>query len=235
MKIIASAKLTKVRTLSSFALLTLGALAFTTSVSAEVLTIPSDGTHLQSQPLQNGVQYLIQASGTYLFNGAGNYNCICDAACDTWNGGATWNLGNDSLFINSQPVNWLGTTDGINFFTNTFSPSHMYQYYILGSNQPLDFFISDILYSDNSGSLQVAITTAPVQQPSPLVNLIKAVKPSFSNLTINTNYQLQVSGDLNTWTNQGSAFTATNTSMVYPQYWDVDNWNSMFFRLQVTP
>jgi len=74
--------------------------------------------------------------------------------------------------------------------------------------------------------------------PGPLVaqiSLIKAVKPSFSNLSLGTNYQLQVSSDLNTWTNQGSAFAATNTSMIYPQYWDVDNWNSLFFRLQVSP
>ncbi len=69
----------------------------------------------------------------------------------------------------------------------------------------------------------------------PTVALVKAVKPSFAYLALGTNYQLQVSADLNTWTNQGSAFTATNTSMVYPQYWDVDNWNQLFFRLQVAP
>jgi hypothetical protein len=72
-----------------------------------------------------------------------------------------------------------------------------------------------------------------VYKPGPLVNLIKAVKPSFSNLTLTTNYQLQVSPDMKTWTNHGSPFTATNTSMVYPQYWDVDNWNSLYFRLHV--
>lgn len=72
-------------------------------------------------------------------------------------------------------------------------------------------------------------------ESGPRVNLIKAVKPSFSGLTITTNYQLQVSGDLNNWTNHGSPFTATNTSMIYPQYWDVDNWSQLFFRLQVFP
>jgi len=69
----------------------------------------------------------------------------------------------------------------------------------------------------------------------PTISLVKAVKPSFSNLWLGTNYQLQVSADLSNWTNQGSAFTATNTSMIYPQYWDVDNWSSLFFRLQVGP
>jgi len=74
-----------------------------------------------------------------------------------------------------------------------------------------------------------------VYESGPQLNLIKAVKPSFTNLTLTTNYQLQISGDLNTWTNEGSTFTATNTSMVYPQYWDVDNWGKLFFRLQLAP
>ncbi|HVU07023.1 MAG TPA: LamG-like jellyroll fold domain-containing protein [Verrucomicrobiae bacterium] len=67
----------------------------------------------------------------------------------------------------------------------------------------------------------------------PQVGLVKAVIPSFSNLAIGANYQLQVSGDLNTWTNQGAVFTATNSSINYPQYFNVANWNQLFFRLQV--
>jgi len=70
---------------------------------------------------------------------------------------------------------------------------------------------------------------------APQVSLIKAVKPSFSCLALSTNYQLQVSADMNTWTNEGSPFMATNNSMIYPQYWDVDNWAKLFFRLQVAP
>jgi len=85
-----------------------------------------------------------------------------------------------------------------------------------------------------------ALSSSEVQQlyayeSGPSVTLLKAVKPSFSNLYLGTNYQLQVSSDLNSWTNQGSPFTPTNTSMVYPQYWDVANWNALFFRLQITP
>ncbi len=67
------------------------------------------------------------------------------------------------------------------------------------------------------------------------IGLVKAVMPSFSDLLIGTNYQLQISGDLLNWTNQGAPFTATNAAMLYPQYWDVDNWNSLFFRLTVSP
>jgi hypothetical protein len=74
-----------------------------------------------------------------------------------------------------------------------------------------------------------------LSEAGPQVNLVKAVKPSFSNLTLGVGYQLQASGDLNTWTNQGAAFTATNVNMVYPQYFDVENWNQLFFRLQSAP
>jgi len=69
----------------------------------------------------------------------------------------------------------------------------------------------------------------------PKLGLIKAVKPWFSNLYLGTNYQLQLSADLNTWTNHGSPFTATNANMVYPQYFDVDNWGKLFFRLLFAP
>jgi len=72
-------------------------------------------------------------------------------------------------------------------------------------------------------------------ESGPRVDLIKAVKPSFSKLTLTTNYQLQISTDMSTWTNYGSAFTATNTSMIYPQYFDVDNWGQLFFRIQEVP
>jgi hypothetical protein len=51
---------------------------------------------------------------------------------------------------------------------------------------------------------------------------IKAVKPSFLNLSLGTNYQMQISGNMNTWTNYGAPFKATNTTMIYPQYFDVD-------------
>jgi hypothetical protein len=74
-----------------------------------------------------------------------------------------------------------------------------------------------------------------VYESGPRVDLIKIVQPSLSNLTLGTNYQLQVSTDFKTWTNQGAAFSATNVSMIYPQYFDVSNWNQLFFRLQASP
>jgi hypothetical protein len=67
------------------------------------------------------------------------------------------------------------------------------------------------------------------------VGILQAVIPTFFNLYSGTNYQLQVSPDLNTWTNSGSVFTATNSTMIYPQYFLVNNWNQLFFRLQTSP
>jgi N-acetylneuraminic acid mutarotase len=82
-------------------------------------------------------------------------------------------------------------------------------------------------------------TSAPyIYIYSPLglqIGLKKAVEPTFHDLFIGTNYQLQVSRNLNTWTNQGSPFTATNPVMVYPQYFDVCDWGQLFFRLQASP
>jgi len=92
-----------------------------------------------------------------------------------------------------------------------------------------DIRIYNLALSSNEVAQLYAIESGP------RVDLIKAVKPSFSNLTLTTNYQLQVSGDLNSWTNQGAVFPATNTSMIYPQYFDVPNWNQLFFRLQAVP
>ena len=72
-------------------------------------------------------------------------------------------------------------------------------------------------------------------ESGPLVILLKAVKPSFSRLAIGTNYQMQISSDMVNWANEGTAFTATSETMVYPQYFDVENFNKLFFRVQIAP
>jgi hypothetical protein len=65
----------------------------------------------------------------------------------------------------------------------------------------------------------------------PIINLVKAVTVNFVGLSVGTNYQLQVSSDLNSWTNFGAPFTATNSFMTYSNYWNVSDWNQLFFRL----
>ena len=61
----------------------------------------------------------------------------------------------------------------------------------------------------------------------------KAVYVEFSNLLIGTTYQLQVVTTLNgaSWQNFGTPFTATNITMTFSNYWNVSDWNELFFRL----
>lgn len=79
------------------------------------------------------------------------------------------------------------------------------------------------------------VTQLYAYELQPQAGLVKAVKPTFSNLAIGGTYQLQVSADLNTWTNSGAVFTATNSSMDSMQYFDVPNWNQLFFRVVTSP
>lgn len=116
------------------------------------------------------------------------------------------------------------------------------QILFIGWNGYPDHFSGEQFYGaiDDVRIYNRALSTNEVQQlyayeSQPIVSLRKAVSPSFSNLFIGTNYQLQVSTDLNTWTNNGSPFTPTNAVMDYPQYFDVEDWGQLFFRLQATP
>jgi hypothetical protein len=72
-------------------------------------------------------------------------------------------------------------------------------------------------------------------ESQPVVALRRAVKPVFSNLLVGASYQLQVSGDLKTWTNAGVPFTASSSALDAPQYWDVDDWPGLFLRLEMVP
>jgi hypothetical protein len=93
--------------------------------------------------------------------------------------------------------------------------------------------LTDIVITD-AGIGYTNIPTIFIDPPTgikPASGLIKAIRPSFTDLSVGMTYQLQVSTDMTTWTNAGPPFTATNTSMVYPQYWDVANWNQLFFQL----
>jgi hypothetical protein len=71
-----------------------------------------------------------------------------------------------------------------------------------------------------------------VLESAPIISVQKAVYLTSNNLWTGTNYQLQSTTDLINWTNQGSVFTATNSSWRSTNYWDVANWNQLFFRLQ---
>jgi len=90
------------------------------------------------------------------------------------------------------------------------------------------------LMLDNSAAL-----TYYYVPPMPMIGLTyasEAVLPTFSNLIVGTNYQLQISANLSgTFTNYGPAFAATNSRMVYTQYFDVANGSQLFLRVKTSP
>jgi|GEM_PF-1259715 hypothetical protein len=99
----------------------------------------------------------------------------------------------------------VGAIDDVRIYNRAFSTSEVQQLYQT---------------ENNSGS-----------PGSPLVGIGKAVFITFTNLSIGYNYQIQTSTDLNNWTNYSTPFTAIASSMTYSNYWQVANWNQLFFRL----
>jgi hypothetical protein len=79
------------------------------------------------------------------------------------------------------------------------------------------------------------VTSEPAQQvvaePVQGLSIIKAVALQHDNLQSGSNYQLQVSSDLIHWTNQGAVFTADSSFWQSTNYWQVANWDKLFFRL----
>ncbi len=82
-------------------------------------------------------------------------------------------------------------------------------------------------FSNTSSSLDYVSITA-----TPTVEIQKAVYLTSNNLIIGSNYVLQISADMQNWTNFGSPFTATTNYWRSTNYWDVADWNSLFFRFQ---
>ncbi len=66
----------------------------------------------------------------------------------------------------------------------------------------------------------------------PYITVNKALHFNFSSLSVGTNYQLQASTDLVSWSNVGTPFTATATTN--SQYLDIGDWNS-YWRLKTAP
>ena len=102
-----------------------------------------------------------------------------------------------------------------------------------------------LVLAQREGSPQTAGPNAAIWKnvsimPSPAAislqpGSINVLRPAFSELGLSNLYQLQISGDLNNWTNFGPAFTATNSNMVYPAGWELNGSDHLFFRLQSLP
>jgi hypothetical protein len=90
--------------------------------------------------------------------------------------------------------------------------------------------IDTVDYSTVTDSVSLVVLT-----PQPIINIQKAVYLISTNMLTGLNYQVQASSDLINWTNQGCAFTATNSNWQSTNYWNVNDWNQLFFQLQVVP
>ena len=132
---------------------------------AETLTVDSTtATPVWSSPLVSGTPYCIQASGWFYFaywpgipdvrEGDANFFFL-------YNGNPVQVL-NGLLGIDSQAVSWFGTMDGATFSTNTYSPTHIYNYYFIGDGFSHSFVIWDGIYYDNVGSLNISISPVPI-------------------------------------------------------------------------
>jgi len=94
-----------------------------------------------------------------------------------------------------------------------------------------DGFIDDIrIYNRALSTNEVAQLYAI--ESGPRVNFVKAFTTDYANLILGSNYQLQASTDLKTWTNYGAPFTATSVNYTNTAYQRIDNWGNLFFRLQ---
>jgi hypothetical protein len=66
---------------------------------------------------------------------------------------------------------------------------------------------------------------------APRLDIKKAVYLTFTSLNVGYYYQLQVSTNLTDWTDFGSPFFSATNTMTLTNYWNVDDWNQLFFRL----
>jgi hypothetical protein len=224
-------------------------LEFNCQTNFDKICVLRSGAGTNSNDFYRGYEFTTfdnnSSFGLWDFDGLSDYGPgKCGLPLSDWQENVWYNLTFTQNGTNAQLfVNGVLAASAIN--TIPYAPAQSSPFYI-GSNSsgssdpaatPFDFFtgtICDVRFY-NRGLSAGEVEQIYLAETGPQLNLAKAIKPSFSNLTIGTGYQLQVSADLNSWTNQGVAFTATNTTFDFPQYFDVSDWNKLFFRLQVTP
>ena len=167
----------------------------------------------------------------------------------TGSGGASYSY---PLIGNTNVRNWVPGGDGPTYMitpptTNVYSgPAYWggytavldMQHIVLPAvfaNQTLSTI--QLIDSGNTGVQRTAIdgvTVVSIAGP-PILSVQKALYLSSTNLLVGSNYQIQASSDLVNWTNQGSVFTATNSTWQSPSFWNVSSWNQLFFRIELAP
>ena len=152
---------------------------------------------------------------------------------DTYDGSGNVTLFVNGLVIGAKSIGSYNTSTNdylLRMAASTHSPDW--------NNDYLDGALDNVrIYnralSTNEIAQLYAIESAPIVS-APVLNVQQAIYLTLSNLFIGTNYQLQLSTDMTTWTNYGAIFNATNSTWRSTAYWDVTNANDLFFRLEVT-
>ena len=137
--------------------------------------------------------------------------------------------GNRCLYVN-----------GVCVATGTNQPfgQRLSNFYMGGTVPNMSQWVSGVI--DDVRVYNRGLSASEVQQlydyeSGPRVHFVKAFTLDYSGLSVGTNYQLQASTDLSTWTNYGAPFTATSINYTNTSYQRIDDWNELFFRLQVSP
>jgi hypothetical protein len=145
--------------------------------------------------------------------------------------------GNLTLFVNGAPVaqksigSYNTSTNGYLLRMGVSTHAAWNSDYLDGSLDNIRIYNRAL--STNEIAQLYAIESAPITN-APVLTVQKAIYVTYSNLSPGTNYQLQVSTDLNSWTNSGMSFVATNSTWRSANYWDVSDWSDLYFRLEVS-
>ncbi len=189
------------------------------SVQAETMTIEStNDIPVWSSPLVAGTPYCIQASGWFYFAYSPGIPDLREDDANYYflNNGNPVQVQYAPLRIDSQVVPWLGTVDGSTFAVDTYSPGHVYNYYLVGDGLAHSFVVADVFYSDNLGSLQVSVAPVPV----PVLTITSAGTNSLVSWpSAATGFNLYQNSDLlsTNWllvTNQPVVADGTNTLLI---------------------
>jgi len=214
----------------------------TSSTQSSNSAATSDGDMLSyggvNSYVGDGIDLGIQSDGDLVLGSS-----YCGVATST-----TWNDGKWHQFVVVIPTN--SSIAQIQLFVDG-APQSNYNYYnptyLINTAvvNPLIFCKSvrgaGYNYEGIFGGIRIynrPLTTNEVSQlfsfeSAPILNVQRAIYLTSSTLLNGSNYQVQASSDLINWTNQGSTFTATNSNWQSTNYWNVNSWNQLFFRLEL--
>ena len=125
-------------------------------VLVDTVTVPANKTTATSSsiPLEDGVEYLLEASGTAFAGDTidfdAKYSITNRIAGDTWTDIVSGYEGYGTelldLQVNGASVDW-----------GTYNPEHVYYFTMTGTGTPIQLQIYDIYYPNNTGELTVKI------------------------------------------------------------------------------